>query len=112
MEQEAACFRENSIIKSAFHENKKSINSNEVDIEEIVLSHKKSYDKDSFKYFIGYRYKGNFFPSSLCVKLPEMNAYTKYFDKDFKYVNLLVNDIEILEKYTKIWNKIKSLIKK
>ena len=41
-----------------------------------------------------------------------MNAYAKCFDKDLKYVNLLVNDIEILEKYTEIWNKIKSLIKK
>ena len=112
MEQEAAYFRENSIIKSAFHENKKPININEGDIEETVLSHKKSYGKDSFKYFIGYRHKGNFFPSSLCAKLSEMNAYAKCFDKDLKYVNLLVNDIEILEKYTEIWNKIKSLIKK
>ena len=35
----------------------------------------------SFKYFIGYRHKGNAFPSLLCVKLPQMNAYAKYFDK-------------------------------
>ena len=38
---------------------KKNININEVDIKEIVLSHKKSYGKDSFKYFIGYRHQGN-----------------------------------------------------
>ena len=68
MEQEAAYFGENGIIKSAFHKNKKPININEVDIEEIVLSHKKSYGKDSFKYFIGYRHK-YVFPSPLCVKL-------------------------------------------
>ena len=37
-----------------------------------------------------------------------MNAYTKYFDKNNKYMNLLVNDKKILEKYNKIWNKIKS----
>ena len=41
-----------------------------------------------------------------------MNAYAKYFNKNNKYMNLLVNDKEILEKYNKIWNKIKSLIKK
>ena len=47
MEQEAVYFGENGIIKSAFHKNKRPININEVDIEEIVLSHKKSYSKDS-----------------------------------------------------------------
>ena len=41
-----------------------------------------------------------------------MNAYTKYFDKNNKYINLLVSDKKILEKYSEIWNKIKSLIKK
>ena len=41
-----------------------------------------------------------------------MNAYAQYFDKNSKYMNLLVNDKEILEKYCEIWNKIKSLIKK
>ena len=90
MEQEAAYFGENGIIKSAFHKNKTPININEVDIEEIVLSHKKSYGKDSFKYFIGYRHK-YVFPSPLCVKLRQLNAYGKYFGKNSKYVNLLVN---------------------
>ena len=70
-----------SFIKGAVHRNKKPINFNEVNIEEIVLSHKKSYGKDSFKYFTGHRYKGNAFPSPLCIKLPQMNAYAKYFSK-------------------------------
>ena len=47
MEQEALYFGENGIIKSTFHKNKRPINTNEVDIEEIVLSH-----KNSFKYCI------------------------------------------------------------
>ena len=83
---------ENGINKSAFHKNKKSININEVDTEEMVLSHQKLYSKSSFKYFIGYRHKGNAFPSPLCAKLPQMDAYAKYFDKNNKYINLLVND--------------------
>ena len=45
MEQEAVYFGENGIIKSAFHKSKRPININEVDIEEIVLFHKKSYSK-------------------------------------------------------------------
>ena len=92
MEQESVYFGENGIIKSAFHKSKTPANVNEVDIEEIVLSHKKSYGKDSFKYFIGYRHEGNAFSSPLCLKLPQMNAYAKYFDKNSKYMNLSVND--------------------
>ena len=98
MEQEAVYFRENGINKSDFRKNKRPININEVDIEEIILSHKKSYSKDSFKYFIGYRHKGNAFPSPLCVNLPQMDAYAKYFDKNNKYISLLFND----KKYLKI----------
>ena len=92
IEQEAVYFEENSIIKSDFHKNKKLININEVDIEEIVLSHKKSYGKDSFKYFIGYRHNGNAVPSPLCIKLSQVNAYAKCLDKNSKYMNLLVDD--------------------
>ena len=87
MEQEAVYFGENGIIKSAFHKNKKTININKAHIEEIVLSHKKLYGEDSFKYFIGCRHKVNAFPSPLSVKLPQMNAYAKYFDK---IVNTLI----------------------
>ena len=38
MEQEAIHFGENSIIKSAFHKNKKPININKIDIKRIALS--------------------------------------------------------------------------
>ena len=112
MEQEAVYFGENGIMKSAVHKNKRLIIINDVDIEKIVLSHKKSHSKDSFKCFVGYRHKGNGFPSPYCVKLPQMIVYAKYFDKNNKYINLLVNDKETLKKYSEIWNKIKSLIKK
>ena len=44
MEQEG----ESGNIKSVFHKNKRPININEVDIEEMVLSHKISH-RDSFK---------------------------------------------------------------
>ena len=69
------------IIKSPFHKNKKEININEVDIKRISFSDKKSYDKDSFKCFIGYRHEGNAFLSLLCVKCSQMNAYAKWLQK-------------------------------
>ena len=52
MEQGAVYFGQNGVIKNAFHKNKRPININKIDIEEIVLSHKKSFGMDSFKYFI------------------------------------------------------------
>ena len=82
MEQEDSHFGEKSIIKIAFHKNKKPININEVDFKRIALPDKKSYTKDSFKYFNGYRHEGDTFP--LCIKLLQMNAYAKYFDKNSK----------------------------
>ena len=92
MEQEAVCFGKNSIIKSACKKNKKPIDINEVDFEEIALSHTISYGKDLFKYFIGSRHEDNAFPLPLCVNFHQMNAYAKYFDENRKYINLLVND--------------------
>ena len=41
-----------------------------------------------------------------------MNPYVKYFDKNSKHMNFLVNDEEILDKYNKIWNKINNWFKK
>ena len=41
-----------------------------------------------------------------------MNVYAKYFDKNSKYMNLLINDKEILENHNRIWNKLKFYLKK
>ena len=105
MEQVAVYFGENSIIKRAFHKNKKPININEVDIKRIALSNKKIIGKDSFKYFVGYRHEGDAFPSPLCIKLPQMNA--KYSDKNSKCKNHLVKHEKILKHILKYEIKLK-----
>ena len=45
MEQDFVYFGEQGIIKGAFHENKNPIKINEVDIKEVVLTHKQPYGK-------------------------------------------------------------------
>ena len=93
MEHKAVIFGEDCSNKNAFHKNKRPINIDKVDIRRILLSSKHSYDnKGSFKYFVGYINNVNAFPIPLCIKLPQMNEYTKYFDKIHKYINLLVHD--------------------
>ena len=37
-------------------------------------------------------YKGTALLSPQCIKLPEMNVYAKYFDKNNKCINLLVKE--------------------
>ena len=79
----------------------------------MVLSIKNSYgNKGSYKYFFGYIYECSALPFPLRIKLPQMNAYVKYFHKNSKYMNLVVNDKEILKKYNEIWDKIKNLFEK
>ena len=86
-------FGEDCIYKNiVFHKNKRPIKIDEVDVRRIVLSSKHSYgNKGSFKYFIGCINNANAFPIiPLCIKLPQMNGYTNYFDNNNKYMNLLV----------------------
>ena len=76
-EKKVFIFEELYITKNKFHIYEKWINIDKVDIKRRVLSNKESYgNKDSYKYFTGYINKGN--PSSLCIKVPQMNAYAKY----------------------------------
>ena len=76
-----------------------------------MLPNKESYgNKGSYKYFIGYIHKGNPLSSPLCIKYPQIKVYAKDFDKNNKFINLLVNNTEILEKYNEIQDKIKNLI--
>ena len=76
-----------------------------------MLSKKDSYgNKGAFKYFIRDVTNAGIIP--LCIRLPQMNAYTKYFDNGSKGMNLLVCDELLIEKYNEIWNKIKNLFKK
>ena len=47
---------------------------------------------------IGYRHEANVAPSPLHIILPQKNAYTKYFNKNNKYIHLSVSDEETLKK--------------
>ena len=59
------------------------------------------------KYFMGYRHERNTFPSSLCIKLPQMNAYAKYFDRNSKYINHLAKGEKMVKKYLKVLTNVK-----
>ena len=47
----------------------------------------------------------------LCVILPQMNGYIKYFDDGGKNMSFVTDDEEIYEKYNEIWEEVRKLLK-
>ena len=102
-------YGETCIDKNAFHNNKSSININEIEINKIILFNKTSCgNKGSFKHYIGYRHKDGTL-SPLYEKLLQLTGYPKHFDNGDKLINFLAADKELLKKYNEICN-VKSLV--
>ena len=49
--------------------------------------------------------------SLLCVILPQMNGYIKYFDDGGKNMSFVTDDEKVYEKYNEIWEVIRNLLK-
>ena len=80
-----------------------------VDLSKIVVSSRWKLNDTTYKYFCGYLNNDVIMP--LCVILPQMNGYIKYFDNGGKNMSFVTNDEEVYRKYDKIWNVVKSLLK-
>ena len=76
-----------------------------VNIDRIVVSDKFKHNNEDFKYFIGYLEDELVKP--LCIILPQMIGYIKYFGNGGKNMSFLVKDDEVWDKYDKIWDVIK-----
>ena len=85
---------------------KKAIDLDLVDTGKIVVSDKFKHSEEGFKYFIGYQEDEIVKP--LCIILPQMNGYIKYFENGGKNMSFLIKNSEVWEKYEDIWNVIKN----
>ena len=95
--------------KSTFYKNKPINNIEDINVNNILVSKKESYDnKNSVKYFIGYN--GNDIIRPLCIKLPQMIGYYRKIDENAT-MSFIVKDKRFLKKYTKIWETIEGLMK-
>ena len=92
--------------KKEFHKSKQAIDLSWVVVSQIVVSDKFKHSDESFKYFIGYQECEIFKP--LCIILPQMMAYIKYFENGGKHMSLLIKDDKVREKYEGIWSVIKN----
>ena len=77
-----------------------------VNIDQIVVSEKFKHSDKSFKYFIGYQ-EGEIV-KPLCIILPQLSGYIKYFKNGDKNMSFLIKDDEVWEKYKQIWDVIKN----
>ena len=72
------------------------------------MSDKIEHSDTGFKYFIGY--KDDYIIRPLCIILPQMSEYIKYFDNGGKNTSFMIEDDSVLVKYNEIWNKIKKTL--
>ena len=96
------------VNKKEFHKSKQTINLDLVNIDQIVVSDKFKHSDDGFKYFIGY--KEGEIVKPLCIILPQMTGYIKYFENGGKNMSFVIKDDDVLDKYNEIWDKIKETL--
>ena len=96
------------VNKKEFHKSKQPINLDLVNIHQIVVSDKFKHSDDGFKYFIGYKEAEIVKP--LCIILPQMTGYIKYFENGGKNMSFVIKDDDVLDKYNEIWDKIKETL--
>ena len=90
--------------------NKKEFySSDSVDLNKIVVSKKWKFNDTTYKHICGCLNNDTIQP--LCVILPQMDGYIKYFDDGGKNMTFITDDEKIYEKYNEIWEVVRNLLK-
>ena len=108
MSEKTLKFHNIRVNKKEFHKSKQPIDLDLVNVDQIVVSDKFKHSDDGFKYFIGY--KEGEIVKPLCIILPQMSGYIKYFENGGKNMSSMIKNDDVLDKYNKIWNKIKKTL--
>ena len=74
------------------------------------MSNKIKGNNDISKVFLGYMDDINGIVTSLCIILPQMSGWTKYFENGGKSIRFKIADYEVYLKYNEIWSGIKKLL--
>ena len=102
-------FGDKEFDKKEFYSSKQAILLDSVDLNKIVVSNKWKINDTTYKYLCGYL--NNDVIQSLCVILPQMSGYIKYFDDGGKNMSFVTDDEEVYEKYNEIWEVVRKLLK-
>ena len=93
MSEKTLKFNNIRLNKKEFQKSKKPIDLMSVNVYQIVVSNKFKHNNEGFKYFIGYQ-EGRIF-KLLCIILPQISGYIKYFEQECKNMSFLIKDNEV-----------------
>ena len=102
-------FGNKEVNKKEFYSSKQAISLDSVDLNRIVVSKKWKINDATYKHICGYLNNDTIQP--LCVILPQMNGYIKYFDDGGKNMSFVTDDEKIYKKYNEIWEVVRNLLK-
>ena len=102
-------FGDKEVDKKEFYSSKQAILLDSVDLSKIVVSNKWKINDTTYKYLC--RYLNNDVIQPLCVILPQMSGYIKYFGDDGKNMSFVTYDEEVYKKYNEIWVVVRKLLK-
>ena len=89
-------FNNIKLDKKEFHKSKEPIDLLSIDVDQIVISYKFKHNNEGFKYFTGQLEDEVVKP--LCIILPQVSGYIKYFENGGKNMSFLIKD-------DKVWDK-------
>ena len=95
-------FGDKEVDKKEFYSSKQAISLDSVDLDKIVISNKWKINEATYKYLCGYL--NNDVIQPLCVILPQMHGYIKYFEDGGKNLTFVTDNNEI-------WEVIRKLLK-
>ena len=95
MSEKALKFNNIRLNKKEFHKSKQPIDLMSVNVDQIVVSDKFKHNNEGFKYFIGYQ-EGEIV-KPLCIILPQMSGYIKYFEYVGQNMSSLIKDDKVQE---------------
>ena len=109
MSKQTLVFNDIEINKKEFYASKDAIPLNLVNTSNIVISYRVKQNNVTYKYFIGYSHDDGEI-KRLCIFLPQMSGYIKYFENGGKNMSFKIEDEDVYLKYNEIWNNIKSIL--
>ena len=102
-------FGDKEVNKKDFYSLKQAIPLDYVDLDKVVVSNKLKINETIWKYLCGYL--NNDAVQPLCVILPQMSVYIRYFDNGNKNMSFVTKDEKVHNKFNEIWEVIRKLLK-
>ena len=90
------------VSKKEFYEGKESVNISEVVVNKIVVSNKIKGNNETSKFFIGYLDDISGIVTPLCIIIPQMSGWIKYFENGGKNKSFKIEDDEVYIKNNSI----------